>query len=267
MLTYARLGIMHYVREPVPTTPINSRSGWEFCACLKGSMKAWLPSPGDNEVLRKHTLWVFPRLHPHGWLSDAPCERATFHFKNVPEELKRLLPARGYCRVRLTKTDCDRLRILARLAVEATTHPTEALALQEQSIKSELSLMALREIELRPLSKPRLAEQKTEAALDWYALHMAECPRYREDVASAVHVSPAHLRRMFYATRGESPQTAFNRLRMERAEALLQDPRLTLEVISEGVGFSSASALSRAIKAHFGITPSQLRRDGGGSCV
>ena len=172
MLTYARLGAMHYERRPVPVTPINIRAAWEFFACLTGSIKAWLSGPGDDEVLRERTLWVFPRLHPHGWLSDAPCGRATFHFRDVPKELERLLPPRGYYRVPLSKADCNRLRVLAQSAIEATTRPTEVLALQEQSIKSELSLMALGEVALRPLSKTRLAEQKTEAALDWYALHL-----------------------------------------------------------------------------------------------
>lgn len=260
MMTYVRLGITHYVRRPVPTTPINSRVAWEFCACLTGRMKGWLSGGGDDEILRERTLWVFPRLHPHGWLSDAPCERAVFHFQRVPVELERFLPPRGYYRVSLSKVDCDRLRDLAGSAIEAINRPTEVLALQEQAIRSELSLMALGEVTLRPLSKTRLAEQKTESALDWYVLHMTERPRYREEVAPAVNVSPSHLRRMFYAARGESPYSAFNRLRMEKARELLRDHNLTLETIAERVGLSCTSALSRAIKAHFGITPRELRR-------
>jgi len=153
MLTYARSGNVHYIRRPAPVTPINSRAAWEFAACLKGSMKAWLPDREDDEVLRECTLWVFPRLHPHGWLSDAPCERAVVHIRNVHDELERLLPPRGYYRVPLSKADCDRVRVLTGLAIEATKRPTEILAIQEQAITSELSLMALREVTVRPLSK------------------------------------------------------------------------------------------------------------------
>jgi AraC-like DNA-binding protein len=41
---------------------------------------------------------------------------------------------------------------------------------------------------------------------------------------------------------------------------LLRDTELTLEVISSQVGLSSASALARAIKVHFGKTPQSLRQ-------
>jgi AraC-like DNA-binding protein len=47
---------------------------------------------------------------------------------------------------------------------------------------------------------------------------------------------------------------------METAEKLLHDPTLTLEAISGRVGLSSASALSRAIKGHFGFSPRALRQ-------
>ena len=47
---------------------------------------------------------------------------------------------------------------------------------------------------------------------------------------------------------------------MERAEELLHDPQLDLEAIAEQVGFANAANLSRAMKAHFGLTPRQIRK-------
>ena len=58
---------------------------------------------------------------------------------------------------------------------------------------------------------------------------------------------------------GGADREAFNRLRMKRAEDMLHDPRGTLEGISNAVGFSNAANLSRAMKAHFGVTPRVLR--------
>jgi AraC-like DNA-binding protein len=58
---------------------------------------------------------------------------------------------------------------------------------------------------------------------------------------------------------GEGPHAAFNRLRMQRVEDLLLNSNLTMEAISERVGLSSASALNRAVKDHFGRPPQQLR--------
>ncbi len=261
MPVYVKIGTVDYQRSPVP---INSRAAWEFCACAKGRMAAWLSDRDDHdEVLRGRTFWAFLQGYPHGWRGAAPCERIVFQFRTVPEELERLLPDRGYYRVTLSRADCSRLRLLATQAVAATLRPTELVSLQDQVLVAELSLLALRETRPRPLAHVQLARQKTSQALAWYAEHMSESPRFREDVAPAVHVSPAHLRRLFYQALKESPHEAFKRLRMSQAETLLRTTDLSLEAISERVGFSSASALSRAIKANGGLTPRELRNRGG----
>ena len=51
---------------------------------------------------------------------------------------------------------------------------------------------------------------------------------------------------------------------MERAEELLHDPQLDLEAIAEQVGFANAANLSRAMKAHFGLSPREIRKRGRG---
>jgi AraC family transcriptional regulator len=88
---------------------------------------------------------------------------------------------------------------------------------------------------------------------------MAKQPSF-EEIAHAVHISPVHLRREFIKARGERPRDAFTRLRMQGAEELLHDPRYTLDAIAEQVGFVNAANLSRAMKAHFGLTPRELRK-------
>lgn len=256
MTVYAKIGEVNYQQNPVP---VNSRADWEFCACIKGRMEASLLGHDEDQIRRGRSFWVFPRRYAHGWCADAPCERVVFHLRIVPEELERLLPTRGYYWVPLTPADCGRLRQLASMAIEAGRYPTELLSLQDQALATELSLIALREVKPQPISNIQMALHKTGQALAWYAEHMAECPRFREDVAPAVHVSPSHLRRLFYQAMNESPHSAFNRLRMEKAHEFLQDSQSTLEVIAERVGFSSPSALSRAVKAYFGLSPVKLR--------
>ena len=79
-------------------------------------------------------------------------------------------------------------------------------------------------------------------------------------VAAAAHVSPAHLRRMFWRVRGESPRTAIDRLRYQRACELLADPETRLADVAAACGFSEASALSRGFASHTGFSPLAWRQ-------
>lgn len=124
----------------------------------------------------------------------------------------------------------------------------------------ELSLIALREARERILPRQEMAKAKTEQVLSYVATNLSEKLEIKK-IAQAVHVSPAHLRRLFHEACGECPRAAFNRLRMERAHELLQNPEFTLEFIAEQVGLSSASALVRAIRRHFGMAPGGLRQE------
>lgn len=227
-----------------------------MAACLTGSMAPVLRK--TQEPLQERTLWVFPKEHPHGWTANRKLERIVFQYTVVPSELERMLPSRGYYRIALSDVDCDRIRLLAKMAVEINARPTELVSLQSHAILNEVSLMALREVKPRPLSADKIAHNKTERALAWYRENMSEHPGFRE-IADAVNVSPVHLRRLFHRALNESPKSAFNRLRMEMAEELLHSQQLELEEIAARVGFSSASALSRAMKAHFGVPPRDMR--------
>jgi AraC family transcriptional regulator len=255
MLIYVNSGFTDYSRKPVP---IFSRPAWEFQACLTGLMSANLCGTAPCK-LRERTMWVFPKEFPHGWDSSDAAERVVFHHTVVPAELERFLPSRGYYRIRLDAADCDRLRALAERTLEMMKHPDEMVSLRTRALVDELSLMALREAKPQPLSSRSMAYAKTERALAWYLEHIDEAPGF-ERIAAAVFVSPAHLRRLFHQARGESPQKAFNRVRMGRVRDLLDEQGASLDEIAERVGMSSASALSRAVKAHFGKSPLRLRR-------
>ncbi len=256
MRTRTRLGHSDYTAPPVP---VSHRQGWEFLAVLRGRVAATLaPGTANEESLRARTLWAVPTACAHGWTSDGAIERAVFDFNEVPRELEVLLPPRGYYRVPLSPADCQRLRHLAEAAIAMDDEPTELVALHDQGLLVELSMMALRNVTPRRLAAPQRARRKVEQARGWYERHMAEDPGV-DQIAHAVSVSATHLRRLCHEVRNESPHHIFQRLRMRRVTELLQDQAMTTEEIASQVGFSSASALSRAVKTHFGESPRQLR--------
>jgi len=258
MLVYVNMGRRDFGTYPIPPKD-TVRYAWEFWACLEGRIVADILEPGGNKTIWEQTFWAFPADHRHSWQSHGEIERVVFHFTVVAPELTELLPRRGYYRVPLTESDCTRLRELARSARELLEKETVKSAFLERTLAQELAQLALRDVPDRPLSAGASAQARTERAMAWFAEHMAEGPGLRE-VSKGVNISTTHLRRLFHKTRGEGPHAVFNRLRMQRVEDLLLNSDLTMEVISERVGLSSASALNRAVKDHFGRPPQQLRK-------
>ncbi len=80
-----------------------------------------------------------------------------------------------------------------------------------------------------------------------------------EDLGRAAGLSPFHLARVFQQTVGLPPHAYLLQLRLERARELLAGPR-RLADLAQDAGFADQSHLTRAFKAHFGITPGAYRK-------
>lgn len=261
MLTYVRIGTVHYTQEDTSVGQFFKHgASWEFMVCLSGSMAPDLGTTSTQNDMQSATLWVFPGHHSHGWRSMAPCERAVFHFSQVPSELEQYLPDGGYYGMKLSPLDCERIRALAEETIAAHKASSAFIGLQDSVLAGKLALIALRAIKPKQISSNEIALQKTQQALDWYSIHMSEGPD-QVAVARAVNVSPSYLRRLFHLAHGMSPKQAFVNTRMQAVDELLNDTALTLETIAERVGFANASTLRRAIKDHFGVNARQLRED------
>ena len=83
-------------------------------------------------------------------------------------------------------------------------------------------------------------------------------------LALRVHLSTRQLERLFKDETGQSPQTAYLRLRLKHARWMMKTD-MTLAAIAAETGFVDGSHLSKAFKAAFGINPSQDRRSVSGS--
>nr|BFE61171.1 helix-turn-helix transcriptional regulator [Dactylosporangium thailandense] len=81
-------------------------------------------------------------------------------------------------------------------------------------------------------------------------------------LARLAHMSEGHFSRTFRATFGETPHHYLQRRRIERAMALLRDPRSAVTEVGLRVGFDSLGAFSRAFRAIVGVAPSQYRDRG-----
>ncbi len=78
------------------------------------------------------------------------------------------------------------------------------------------------------------------------------------DIASMLYMTSQTLRRQL-ASAGVSFQKLKNELRCDMAMDFLKFPELTIEEVSEKVGFSEQSTFYRAFKKWTGITPGEYR--------
>ena len=80
-------------------------------------------------------------------------------------------------------------------------------------------------------------------------------------LAELSNVSPFHFHRISRALLGEPIGAYISRTRLEQAAKMVRYSDLKMEVIAYHVGFETPSSLSKAFKAHFGISPTLYRKD------
>jgi len=78
-------------------------------------------------------------------------------------------------------------------------------------------------------------------------------------LAQAVHLSPFHFSRAFKAATGKSPHAYLVQRRMELAQRLLRETKMTIREISERVGIANPAHFTSTFKRAFGATPRAYR--------
>ena len=99
------------------------------------------------------------------------------------------------------------------------------------------------------------------AVLSYIGKHYAE-PLSLPQISRAVGYSPSYLRELFRDELGTSPIRYINRLRIERACALLHED-IPIWQAAELVGCPNANYFSRLFRAEMGITPGEYK----GKCL
>lgn len=113
-----------------------------------------------------------------------------------------------------------------------------------------------------------LIEEKNTESADKYAsirkgIAMLESNVYGDisisEVAKACNVSEAHFRRLFKEYAQKSPIRYRIELKISYAKRMLTDTDMSVERISEALGFESTSFFCRVFKRKTGVTPSEYR--------
>ncbi len=111
----------------------------------------------------------------------------------------------------------------------------------------------------RPVHRGGLAAWQQKRVTDFLEEHLAEGVSL-DALADLVRLSPYHFSRSFKQSFGEPPHRYWTRRRIERAKALLANPRASITEIALDVGFSATSAFSATFHRVTGQTPTDYRR-------
>ncbi len=84
--------------------------------------------------------------------------------------------------------------------------------------------------------------------------------RKEEDLAAALGVSERHLRRLFDAHVGATPDAVARSRRVHFARRLLVETDLTVADVGFAAGFGSVRQMNRVVREVFAFTPTELRR-------
>jgi AraC family transcriptional regulator len=111
----------------------------------------------------------------------------------------------------------------------------------------------------RPADRGGLARWQQKRVMEFMEEHLAEEISLGM-LADLVRLSPYHFLRSFKQSFGEPPHRYWTGRRIERAKALLANPRASVTEIALDVGFSATSAFSAAFHRFTGQTPTAYRR-------
>jgi AraC family transcriptional regulator len=257
-LRYLNAGHRWFGDDPVIP---HARLAWDIFAVVEGECGILLES-GKKLPIRSSFLWIFPPQFVHGiyGIPGRCCRIVCIQTSSVPLQIEEIVQQQSFFKKSLTAQECGQLQIIQQSLAGDYQQPTALSSIRFERGIMDISLLALSHLENIALETAR---QKTEAkvsdAIAWFRQHIRSSPSM-EDVARAVHVSPAHLRRLFMQVRNSSPSEVLAAVKLEAACYILSSSDLKLEAVTLECGFKSATDFSRVFKTRIGCTPKEWRQ-------
>lgn len=107
----------------------------------------------------------------------------------------------------------------------------------------------------------RTQEEIVQECINHIQAHLADPELSVNHLASELYMNRVYLNRIFKNVQKVSISQYIINERMKLAAQLLKKPSLTLNAVSEGVGYNSYSYFVAAFKKYYGCTPSQYRKE------
>jgi transcriptional regulator GlxA family with amidase domain len=94
-----------------------------------------------------------------------------------------------------------------------------------------------------------------------YAKQNLHTPLSVDQLAEAAHLSTRQFSRAFRSETGQSPAKAVENLRVEAARMMMEQGRLSIDIVARETGFADRDRMRRAFLRAFGQPPQVIRRN------
>jgi AraC-like DNA-binding protein len=137
---------------------------------------------------------------------------------------------------------------------------------KSDAFSRQLASVGLQEVFVRLLMSPASARREAGASgrIAYAAREILEgergSPEGIQQQLERLGLSYAHVSRLFRKTFGLTPVEYRNAVRLERAKALLRDPRLTVAQVAYATGFDDPAYFTRLFRRQNGVPPSAFRQ-------
>lgn len=190
---------------------------------------------------------------------------ATWALRVPHADVARMLPRLESAPMRPLGPCTPALRLLRRFGGLLESEPLCGTASQQLAARQLQDMLAVALGESPSYTawaeQTSLAAARVQAVRADMAAHVASSRMSLEWLAARQSISARQLQRLL-AAEGTSYQEALRHARLKAARTMLAEPRnagLSILAIAHACGFSEASALNRAFRQRYGITPGQAR--------
>src|ERR1043166_7656492 len=248
-LLYLAWGHRQYGQNPIP---VSRHPGWHYVLVNRG--KPTLLLENDEKDLNAGDFLVIDPDCASGWTdrSDGVCDLLVWIWR-TGTRCPDCAAAPGTFRQWTIGTrlwhKLEQLHTLCRQEVERPDDLTR-LAIEQLHLAFDATVPGLVQRKLQP-PEPLV---RMELAVRWMAQNLAK-PNPVGALCDYLQISPATLTRMFQAHHGESPAVYHQRLKMTRAQELLETRRFSVKEIAYALGYKHPNDFSRAFKQFMGKNP------------
>ena len=128
----------------------------------------------------------------------------------------------------------------------------------ESQFRQAMALFG-RQMAQRKGSVASSSRQRILSIVEYMNRHYFE-PLQTEELAARCGLSKYHFIRLFRMCMGMTPYSYLIRIRMERAETLLQTGDMTVQEVAFVCGYNDPLYFSRAFSRHFGVSPTDYKQ-------
>ncbi len=248
-LLYLAWGHRQYGRNPIP---VSRHPGWHYILVNRG--RPTLVLENEKKVLGPGDFLVIDPDCASGWIDrpDSVSDLLVWIWRTGPRCSECAAEPGTYRQWSIGTRlwhKLEQFHALCRLEVEKPDELTK-LALEQLHLAIDVTVARL----VQRKTQPPEPSVRVELAIRWMAQNLAE-PHPVSALCEYLQVSPATLARMFQTHHGESPAMYHQRLRMTRAQELLETNRFSVKEIAYALGYKHPNDFSRGFKQFVGKSP------------